>query len=190
MEFRVAPGSRVADFLRSNAMVAVLEGPLGSGKTKALCVKPMRHAQEQRPSPIDGVRYTRFAMVRNTTPDLKRTTIRSWLECYPENVYGRLKLGAPMGHNFRYKWPGGDVCSEVDFLGLDKDDDIRKLRSGEYTGIFFDELEFIEKSLFDEARSRLRFPPQEHGGPTWRGVCAATNAACRRTGGIARACGG
>lgn len=176
MEFRVAPGSCVANFLRSNRLVDILEGPLGSGKTKALCVKPMRHAQEQRPSPIDGVRYTRFAMVRNTTPDLKRTTIRSWLEVYKESVYGRLKLGAPMGHVLNYDWPGGRVYSEVDFLGLDKDDDIRKLRSGEYTGIFFDELEFIEKSLFDEARSRLRFPPQEHGGPTWRGVCAATNA--------------
>ena len=77
-----------------------------------------------------------------------------------------------MGH----VWSFGDVRCEIDFIGLDKDEDIRKLRSTEYTGLFFDELEFIEKTLFDEARSRLRYPPEEHGGPTWCGVCAATNA--------------
>lgn len=176
MEFRVQAGTKVARFLQSTALVSGLEGPLGSGKTKALCVKPLRHAQEQRPSPIDGIRRTRFALVRNTTPDLKRTTIRSWLEVYPEETYGKLRIGSPMGHVLKFDWPGGPVHCEVDFIGLDKDDDIRKLRSGEYTGIGFDELEFIEKSLFDEARSRLRYPPQEHGGPTWRGVFFATNA--------------
>lgn len=171
-KFVVEGGTRIAQFLTSKAPVCVVEGPLGSGKTKALCARPMVIAQQQAPSPVDGIRRTRFAMVRNTTPDLKRTTIRSWLELYPENIYGKLRLGAPMGHDIRF----GDVWMQVDFIGLDKDDDVRKLRSGEYTAIFFDELEFIEKSLFDEARSRLRFPPMEHGGPTWRGVCAATNA--------------
>lgn len=171
-KFVVEGGTKVAEFLTSIAPVCIIEGPLGSGKTKALCAKPMILAQQQAPSPVDGIRRTRFAMVRNTTPDLKRTTIRSWLELYPEHVYGKLRLGAPMGHDIRF----GDVWMQVDFIGLDKDDDVRKLRSGEYTAIFFDEIEFIEKSLFDEARSRLRFPPEEHGGPTQRGVYAATNA--------------
>jgi hypothetical protein len=176
-EFRVTAGTKLAEFLRSTASVSVLEGPLGSGKSYALCAKIMRHAQEQAPSPIDGLRYTRFAVVRNTTPDLKRTTVRTWLELFPEDIYGKFRIGAPMGCD----WNFGDVRCQIDFIGLDKDEDIRKLRSGEYTGIFFDELEFIEQSLFDEARSRLRYPPKRHcdpatGEPTWRGVCAATNA--------------
>jgi hypothetical protein len=176
MEFRVKAGTQVAEFLRSNAFVNVLEGPVGSGKTDALCIKATRHAQEQWPSPIDGVRYSRFALVRNTTPDLKRSTIKSWLECYPQDVYGPLKSGAPMHHNFRYSWPGGDVHMETDFIGLDKDDDVRKLRSTQYTRILFDELEFILKILFDEARQRLRYPAMKHGGPRCPGVDAATNA--------------
>lgn len=170
-QFVVAPGSRVADFLTSNRSVDVIEGPLGSGKTKALCVRPMRHAQEQAKSPIDGLRYTRFAMVRNTMPDLIRTTIRSWFELFPESRYGRYIGGAVKEHRIRF----ADVHCTVDFLSLDTDDDVRKLRSTEYTGICFNELQFFEKLLFDEARSRLRFPPQEHGGPTWRGVIADTN---------------
>lgn len=171
-EFKVYSGTKIADFLQSNRLVDILEGPLGSGKTYALCARIMRHAQDQRPSPVDGIRYTQFAVVRNTMPDLKRTTIRTWLRMFPEATYGRFCYGAAMYHHLRFN----DVNCLVDFISLDKDDDVRKLRSTEYTGIAFDELEFTEKVLFDEARSRLRFPPPEHGGPTWRGVFAATNA--------------
>jgi hypothetical protein len=176
--FRVVDSPKLAAFLTSNRMVDVIEGPLGSGKTYALCARIMRHALEQAKSPIDGIRYTQFAVVRNTMPDLKRSTIRTWLRLFPEkdkfghDLHGRFNYGAAMHHHMVFQ----DVNCMVDFISLDKDDDVRKLRSTEYTGIFFDELEFIEKVLFDEARSRLRFPPPEHGGPTWRGVCAATNA--------------
>lgn len=172
LQFRVVAGTEVAKFVTSTKMVDVIEGPLGSGKTMAMCVRVMRHAQEQVKSTIDGMRHTQFAIVRNTMPDLKRSTIRSWLRLFPENVYGRFNWGNPLFHKIAY----GDVRTTVDFLSLDKDEDIRKLRSSEYTGIAFDELEFTDKALFDEARSRLRFPPPEHGGPTWRGVFAATNA--------------
>jgi hypothetical protein len=176
-EFEFIGGTKVTDFVTSNRSVDVLQGPLGSGKTKALCVRIMRHAQEQVPSPIDGVRRTRFAMVRNTMPDLRRTTIRTWLETHPESVYGRFTYGAVMQHRIRYSWGGGDVESTIDFLSLDKDEDVRKLRSTEYTGIAFNELAFIIRELFVEARSRLRYPPPEHGGPNpWRGVIADTNA--------------
>lgn len=170
--FRVKAGTRIAAFLQSTRLVDIIEGPLGSGKTYALCARVIRHAQEQTPSPVDGIRYTQFAMVRNTMPDLKRTTIRTWLRLFPEEVYGRFNYGAAMYHHIKFN----DVNCLVDFISLDKDDDVRKLRSTEYTGICFDELEFTEKVLFDEARSRLRFPPPEHGGPKWRGVIAATNA--------------
>jgi hypothetical protein len=176
MEFRIRAGTKVCEFLQSTAGVCILAGPLGSGKTDALCMKTMRIAQEQVPSPIDGIRRSRFAFVRNSTPDLRRTTIRSWQECFPSDIYGVVKIGAPMHHNFRYKWPGGDVDVEVDFIGLDKVEDIRKFRSTQYTRIMFDELEFIIKELFDEARTRLRYPAMRHGGPTYPGVDAATNA--------------
>lgn len=172
-EFDFIAGTKVADFVTSNRPVDVLQGPLGSGKTKALCVRIMRHAQEQVPSPIDAVRRTRFAMVRNTMPDLRRTTIRTWLETFAEASYGRFTYGAVMQHRIRF----GDVETTVDFLSLDKDEDVRKLRSTEYTGIAFNELAFIIRELFVEARSRLRYPSPEHGGPNpWRGVIADTNA--------------
>jgi Rad3-related DNA helicase len=49
-QFKVVGGTEVAKFLVSNREVDVIEGPLGSGKTRALCARIMRHAQEQRVS--------------------------------------------------------------------------------------------------------------------------------------------
>lgn len=175
-----AEHTEAAKFVVSNNDVDVLVGPLGSGKTKAMCIRIMRHAQEQDKSPIDGLRYTRFAVVRNTMPDLKRSTIRTWLETFPESIYGRFNYGANMGHAIQF----ADVHTQVDFISLDKAEDVKKLRSTEYTGIAFNELPFIDKELFDEADSRLRYPPAEHcvpnkfgdRDPRWRGLLADGNA--------------
>jgi hypothetical protein len=172
-EFEVIAGTKVSDFVLSNKPVDYIQGPLGSGKTKAACARLMRHAQEQVKSPIDGLRRSRFFMCRNTMPDLKRSTVRTWLETFPEHIYGRFN-SAPgfMQHKIRF----ADVMTEFDFISLDKADDVKKLRSTEYTGGFFNELPFIPKEIFDEADSRLRFPPDEHGGPTWRGIIGDGNA--------------
>lgn len=171
--FDFIAGTALADFVTSNRFVDVIEGPLGSGKTVALCVRVMRHAQEQAPSPIDGLRKTRWAICRNSYPDLKRTTVRTWLDTFPEDLYGRFNWGQTLFHRISF----GDVRMEVDFLALDKPEDVRKLRSAEYTGVAFNELAFIEKALFDEATSRVgRYPSMRDGGATWKGVIADSNA--------------
>jgi len=88
-EFDFLAGTEVAKFVASNNQVDYIQGPLGSGKTVALLLRAMRHAQEQHPSPIDNVRYSRWGIVRNTLPDLKRSTVKTWLELFPEHIYGR-----------------------------------------------------------------------------------------------------
>jgi hypothetical protein len=176
-QFRLEAGTKVCDFVMSDREVDIIQGPLGSGKTRALCARIMRHAQQQRVSKITGARMSRWAVVRNTYPDLKTTTIRTWLEMFPENVYGRFNWGQPPSHKIRFE--GGDgvwVHLEIDFLALDKPEDVRKLRSTEYTGIAYNELPFIDKELFDEGTSRLRYPGVEHGGSAWHGIIADANA--------------
>jgi hypothetical protein len=171
-KFVLVAGTKVCDFVMSDREVDVVQGPIGSGKTRALCARIMRHAQQQTVSKITGFRMSRWAVVRNTYPDLKTTTIRTWLEMFPEHVYGRFNWGQPPAHRIRF----ADVVLEVDFLALDKPEDVRKLRSTEYTGIGFNELAFIDKELFDEAGSRLRYPGKEHGGSLWHGVIGDSNA--------------
>lgn len=170
--FQLRAGTKLCDYVTSNRDVDVIVGPLGSGKTHASFAKLLRHMQEQKPSTLDGLRKTRWAVVRNSYPDLKRSTIRTWAELVPEHVYGKMNWSLPPSHKLRF----ADVMCEIDFLALDKEEDIRKLRSTEYTGIYFNELQYIEKVIFDEAHSRLRYPPKSEGGATWRGIFADANA--------------
>ncbi len=171
-QFRLVAGTQICEFVLSAKETDVIQGPLGSGKTRGLCARVMRHAQQQRVSSITGLRMSRWALVRSTYPDLKRTTIRTWLDMYPERTYGRFNWGQPPTHRIKF----GDVSLEVDFFALEKEDDVEKLRSTEYTGIAFNELPFTEKAIFDEASSRLRYPGKEHGGSEWHGVIGDANA--------------
>lgn len=170
--FELDGGTQVCEFVLSDREVDIIQGPLGSGKTRALCARIMRHAQQQRVSKITGLRMSRWFMARNTYPDLKTTTIRTWLEMFPEQLYGRFNWGQPPAHKMRFD----DVSLDVDFLALDKPEDVRKLRSTEYTGGAFNELAFIDKEIFDEATSRLRYPGSNHGGSAYHGIIADSNA--------------
>ena len=165
-------GSQLLAFLRSNERVQIIQGPIGSGKSKLCNLKVWKIASEQHRGP-DGFRRIRVGVVRNTYPELKTTTIRTWLDTFPENIYGTLVWSQPPRQIMR----GNDVIIEVDFLALDKEEDVKKVRSGEYTLFYVNELQYLLKILFDELTSRTgRFPAVKDGGCTWHGVLADMNA--------------
>lgn len=168
------PDGRVLqEYLVDRAHVSVIRGPIGSGSSSCSCYKIAMLAMEQAKNPIDGIRRSRWAVVRNSYPDLENTTVKTWLDWFPENRYGRFNWAKPMSHVL--KWD--DVELEVIFLALDKEEDVRKLRSLELTGIWFNELEYIPKAIFDEGESRTgRYPSMKDGGPSWSGVIGDMNA--------------
>lgn len=166
-------GAVLTGFLLSNARVRVIRGPIRSGTSSACCQEIWRRACEQEPE-ADGVRRTRWAVVRNTYPDLQQSAIKTWLSWFPEKAFGRFLQSKPMIHKMNLK--RGIDC-EVVFIALDKPDDVKKLRSTEWTGIWFNELEYIPRELFDEAESRVGYyPAVKDGGATWSGVFADLNA--------------
>jgi hypothetical protein len=166
-------GAVLTKFLMSDGHVDVIQGPIGSGKTTTMFRRLGRHAMLQKPSPRDGLRRTRWAVVRNTFPELKRTTIPTWRSVWPSELYGPVKMGSPPRHEIAF----GDIRLEVDFIALDDQDDIKKLRSAEYTGCAIHECQYISLELFREIRSRTnRFPAESDGGATWHGVIADANA--------------
>jgi phage terminase large subunit-like protein len=65
-----------AEFHKDNSFVRFLFGCVGSGKSVAGCIEVFPRAINQAPG-FDGVRRTRFAVVRNTYPDLKSTTLEN-----------------------------------------------------------------------------------------------------------------
>lgn len=167
------PNGRVLhDFLFDDSHVAIIQGSIGSGTSTACCMRIWRHAATQKKGP-DGFRRSRWAVVRNSFPELKSTTVATWLDWFPEEQYGRFLWERP----FRHEIEVGDIRLQVLFVSLDNADDIKKLRSLELTGVWFNELEFIPKYLFDEAESRTgRFPSIKAGGSNWYGVIADMNA--------------
>ena len=67
-------------FLHDESFVRGLMGPVGSGKSYGCAAEVMLRAVRQKPSPRDGIRYSRFVIVRNTYPELRTTTIKTWQE--------------------------------------------------------------------------------------------------------------
>ena len=64
-------------FMKSDAFVRGIRGPFGSGKSTACVMEILRRAKMQRIG-TDGKRRSRWAVIRNTYPELKTTTIKTW----------------------------------------------------------------------------------------------------------------
>tara|TARA_E500000305_G_scaffold33701_3_gene25648 strand:- start:16599 stop:18128 length:1530 start_codon:yes stop_codon:yes gene_type:complete len=166
-------GEVIKKFLRDDQFVRGIRGPVGSGKSVACCVEIFRRACEQAPS-TDGIRYTKWAVVRNTNPELRTTTIATWLQWFPEAEWGKFRWSPPYTHHIKR----GDIDLEVIFLPLDTPEDVKKLLSLEVTGVWCNEARELPKSIIDGATSRVgRYPSKKDGvGATWHGVILDTNA--------------
>jgi hypothetical protein len=149
-----------------------IRGPVGSGKSVGCCIEVFRRALGQNKGP-DGIRKSRWAIIRNTNPQLRTTTIKTWLDWFPEEDWGKFTWSVPYTHHIKK----GDIDLEIIFLALDRPEDVKKLLSLELTGIWINEARELPKSIIDACTMRVgRFPSMRDGGPTWTGVIADTNA--------------
>ena len=166
------------EFLNDNSFFRGLLGPVGSGKSYACAAEIMLRAVKQPPSSRDNVRYSRFVVVRNSYPELRTTTIKTWLEIFPENQWGSMRWSPPLTHHL--KLPARDdiagVDCEVIFLALDQPKDVRKLLSLELTGAWVNEARELPLSIVQGLTHRVgRYPTKSNGGCKWRGIWADTN---------------
>lgn len=167
-------------YFACNAELSVIVGPVGSGKSTASCLRLCRHAYEQRPWPAADrmIAKTRFAIVRNTKPQLRDTTMKTWFQVFPEALYGRREIT-----DFQHVWkfrPQGyshEIHAEFLFRALDTEEDVGELLSLEVTGFYFNELREAAENVLAMARKRAgRYPAAEEGGCTWRGWFGDSNA--------------
>ena len=68
-------------------------GPVGSGKSTACVLEIWDRARRQ--AAFEGVRRTRWAVIRNHYPELLTTTVKTWKEWIPETEC-RLTYGTPI----------------------------------------------------------------------------------------------
>lgn len=158
----------VAEFMRSRAFVRVVAGPVGSGKTTGCIFELLRRSIEQQPG-ADGLRYTRWAIVRQTLKQLRDTVlkdIRGWLKGIADYR---------VSENIVYV-SFGDVRSEWLLIPLDNPEDQRRLLSMQLTGAWLSEAIEMDTAIVPPLLGRLgRYPSGKLGAPTWFGAIADTN---------------
>jgi hypothetical protein len=170
------PPGPVADaFLRSRAFVRGLRGPFGSGKSTACVVAILQHIIEQHPD-TRGVRRSKWAIVRNTYPELKTTTIATWHEIVPPSI-GHWVAQGPPTHILRGELDDRTSFeAEILFLALDSPADVKKLLSMNLTAAWVNEAREVPQSVIDGLTGRVgRYPSEADGGSSWSGVLLDTN---------------
>ena len=172
MKASYTPAGPIAQaFLEDRAsFVKGLMGPVGSGKTTAAIVDVLMTASAQPKH--NGRSRSRFAIIRNTYPELRTTTMKSWHDWVPKEV-GRWQDEGPPTH-FVTLEDGSEM--EVMFLALDRPEDVRKVLSLELTAAYVNEAREIPKSILDALTGRVgRFPPVREGGCVYPHVVMDTN---------------
>ncbi len=158
----------VGSFIESEAFMRVILGPVGSGKTTGCIFDILKHCCQQAKGP-DGIRRTRFAIVRQTLLQLKMTVlldILSWLRPIAEYKVSDQLVTISFG----------DVYSQWYLIPLEEEDDQKRLLSMQLTGAWLSEAIEINVGLVDAIAGRCgRYPSAAEGGCTWFGLIADTN---------------
>ncbi|MCK5267002.1 MAG: hypothetical protein KAR07_02435 [Spirochaetes bacterium] len=165
----------IADFHACTAFVRGIRGPIGSGKSVGCCWEVWAKAAQQKP--YEGIRSSRWAIVRDTYGELRSTTIATWLDWFEPIT--KISYGHPITGMMAFPSPNGDgttIECELIFLALDHPKDVKKLKSLELTGIWFNEASETHYSLISMGTGRVnRYPRKSKGGFSWSGVIMDTN---------------
>lgn len=158
----------VASFMKSESFFRMIAGPVGSGKTTGCVFELLRRACEQPPG-LDGLRYTRFAIVRQTLKQIKDTVLKdimAWL--------GRISVHKVSENTVYVEF--GDVRSEWLLIPLEDIEDQRRLLSSQLTGAWMSEAIEMDVELVAAIAGRCgRYPSGVRGVPHWFGIIADTN---------------
>jgi len=167
-----APGPVAQEFLQSDAFVAGIRGPLGSGKSTACVMKLIANLRRQERLE-DGWVRRRTAVIRNTYPELRTTTIKTWQQWLAPTL-GRWRETNPPSH--RLVFDAEMVDWEVIFIALDRPDDVRKLLSMEISDAWINEAREMPRAILDGLTGRVgRYPRREEGGCTDPQIIMDTN---------------
>lgn len=166
----VAPPTVAAFIALWDALVALIIGPFGSGKSTGCVVKMLMIMSRQEPA-TDGVRRTKIAVVRNTYRELMDTTKRTIEAWIPPEIRQWVESTATFYVRFN------DVECEIMLRALDTPEDVRKLLSLDITAAWVNEARQIPRAILEGLTGRIgRYPNSDtEGHCTWSGIIMDTN---------------
>ena len=142
-----------------------------SAKSSGCLWELIQRAMEQEPG-SDGIRRTRWAIIRNSYPQLRDTTIKTVLDWLPPMIFGDYLKAS---HDYIIT---GFEGLEIEFMfrALDKPEHVSNLLSLELTGAWINEAREVPWAIIDAVDGRIgRFPSIREGGCTWKGIIMDTN---------------
>lgn len=156
------PGPIARNFMRDDSFVCGIKGPFGSGKSVTCLMKLVKNAQLQTPDPRDGWKRRRTAIIRNTYPELRTTTMNTVFQWIPKHRGDWREAGPPrlllIDAVAKFEW-------EIIFIALDKPDDLAKLLSMELSDAWINEAREVPKAIVDALTGRVgRYPAMWQGG--------------------------
>ncbi len=161
----------LAKFHAAEAFVKMVMGPRASGKSSG-CVNEIFKLCKNQLQSADGLRRSRWAIVRSTYPELESTTLKTWLKWFPPEYFGELRMGYPITFYLNID----DIRAEIIFLAIENENDIKKLLSFELSGAYINEAKEVPKVVLDGLTDCVgRYPSVDDGGSNYALVIADTN---------------
>lgn len=173
-EITYYPTPTAEQFHDDDSFVRAVMGCVGSGKSVMCVMELLKRAMAQHA--YNGVRKSRWAVIRATYPMLKTTTIKTFQEWIPHEMC-RITFGSPIAGRINCALPDNTILdAEVVFLALDKAQDVEKLKSLELTGAFMNEASELNPRILEVLKGRVgRYPRADAGGWSWKGIWIDTN---------------
>lgn len=171
------PSKTAELFHKDETFIKLVMGPYGSGKS-TMCLHEIVRRACAMPVWRNGRRRSRWAIVRNTSGELNSTTLQSWLLWFSDlgDINKRQKPLLTYEHIFNDG--KGIVELELVFIALDREDDIRKIKSLEVTGAYINELSEVPSGALSHFKGRVnhRYPSVSFCKDNyWSGIIADTN---------------
>lgn len=171
------PSETAKLFHASDDFVKIVMGPYGSGKSTMCCQHIVRQACLM-PRWYQGRRKSKWLIVRNTSGELHSTTLPTWLLWFSE--LGDIKKRQKPLLTYEHTFNDGQGMVELDliFIALDREEDIRKIKSFEATGAYINELSEVPQGALSHIKGRVnhRYPSLSScAAPYWAGIIADTN---------------
>ncbi len=160
-----------------NSFVRLIMGPYGSGKS-TWCINEIVRRACNMPRWASGQRSSRWGIIRNTSGELQSTTLKTWLTWFAGLGDMRKRQKPILTYEHSFNDGAGIVNLELIFLALDREEDLRKIKSLELTGCYINELSEVPQGALSHLKGRVnkRYPsrafcPEDY----WSGIIADSN---------------